>query len=161
MGMTWPGRCPPWWLPHSEQMWKDMDEALSQSFDMRQFVYHRLPYEAVTARFDALMGSAYSVSLFTHWNGDFVDQAWLKARPCAGDLALGAEVLATLRPFVFPRYTSPTIVEEVLELNRRIKRELLTPSPTPSYPRRGGNSSPIPVCSRRTACRRSWASTTA
>jgi glutamate-ammonia-ligase adenylyltransferase len=57
-------------------------------------------------------------------------QAWLKARPCAGDLALGAEVLTTLRPFVFPRVTSPTIVEEVLELNRRIKRELLTPSPT-------------------------------
>jgi alditol oxidase len=49
-------------------------------FDMRQFVYHGLPFERVTSEFDALMGRAYSVSLFTHWNGDFVDQAWLKAR---------------------------------------------------------------------------------
>lgn len=49
-------------------------------FDMRQYVYHGLGFERVTSQFDALMGSAYSVSLFTHWNGDLVDQAWLKAR---------------------------------------------------------------------------------
>ncbi|MBA2540912.1 MAG: bifunctional [glutamate--ammonia ligase]-adenylyl-L-tyrosine phosphorylase/[glutamate--ammonia-ligase] adenylyltransferase, partial [Deltaproteobacteria bacterium] len=29
-------------------------------------------------------------------------QAWIKAQPCAGDLALGDEVMTTLRPFVFP-----------------------------------------------------------
>jgi glutamate-ammonia-ligase adenylyltransferase len=57
-------------------------------------------------------------------------QAWLKARPSGGDLALGAEVMDTLRPFVFPRYTSPSIIDDVMELNRRIKRELLAPSPT-------------------------------
>lgn len=49
-------------------------------FDIAQSVYHRLPFEAVAAEFEAVMGSAYSVSLFTHWNGDFVDQAWLKAK---------------------------------------------------------------------------------
>jgi xylitol oxidase len=48
-------------------------------FDIRQWVFHGLPFERVVADFDALMGSAYSVSLFTHWNGDIVDQAWLKA----------------------------------------------------------------------------------
>ena len=52
-------------------------------------------------------------------------QAWIKARPCAGDLRLGAEVMATLAPFVFPRVTSPTVVADVRELNRRIKRELV------------------------------------
>jgi [glutamine synthetase] adenylyltransferase / [glutamine synthetase]-adenylyl-L-tyrosine phosphorylase len=51
-------------------------------------------------------------------------QAWMKARACAGDLALGAEVMTTLLPFVHPRHTSPTIVDEVMSLNRRIKREL-------------------------------------
>ena len=51
-------------------------------------------------------------------------QAWIKARPCAGDLALGAEVMRTLLPFVHPRHTMPQIIDDVMELNRRIKREL-------------------------------------
>lgn len=54
-------------------------------------------------------------------------QAWLKARPCAGDRALGAELVRTLRPFVFPRLTSATVIDDVRELNRRIKRELVRP----------------------------------
>ena len=54
-------------------------------------------------------------------------QAWIKARPCAGDPQLGAECLATLRPFVFPRLISPTVIDDVRDLNRRIKRELVRP----------------------------------
>jgi len=52
-------------------------------------------------------------------------QAWIKARPIAGDLALGTEIMATLAPFVYPRLTSPTIVDDVHDLNHRIKRELV------------------------------------
>ena len=48
-------------------------------FEMRQNVYHGLDFERVVTGFDALMGSAYSISLFTHWNGDLVDQVWLKS----------------------------------------------------------------------------------
>jgi alditol oxidase len=47
-------------------------------FEMRQDVFHQLPFETAADNFEALMGSAYSVSLFTHWNGDIVDQVWLK-----------------------------------------------------------------------------------
>ncbi len=47
-------------------------------FEMCQHVYHGLDFDEVADGFDALMGSAHSVSLFTHWNGDRVDQAWLK-----------------------------------------------------------------------------------
>ncbi len=54
-------------------------------------------------------------------------QAWIKARPCAGDPRLGAECLAMLRPFVFPRLISPTVLDDVRDLNRRIKRELVRP----------------------------------
>ncbi len=54
-------------------------------------------------------------------------QAWIKARACAGDEALGAEVMTTLRPFVFPRLVAPTVIDEVRDLNRRIKRELVRP----------------------------------
>jgi glutamate-ammonia-ligase adenylyltransferase len=60
-------------------------------------------------------------------------QAWLKARVSAGDPALGAELLRTLRPFVFPRLTSATVIDDVRALNRRIKRELVRP--------RGGDGS--------------------
>ena len=54
-------------------------------------------------------------------------QAWLKARPCAGDAKLGEDILATMRPFVYPRYTSLSIVDDVQQLNRRIKQELVAP----------------------------------
>jgi [glutamine synthetase] adenylyltransferase / [glutamine synthetase]-adenylyl-L-tyrosine phosphorylase len=54
-------------------------------------------------------------------------QAWLKARVSAGDPALGAELLRTLRPFVFPRLISATVIDDVRDLNRRIKRELVRP----------------------------------
>jgi two-component sensor histidine kinase len=43
-------------------------------------------------------------------------QAWIKARVSAGDQALGAEVLAMLRPFVFPRLVAPTVIDDVRDL---------------------------------------------
>ena len=52
-------------------------------------------------------------------------QAWIKARACAGDLALGHAVVRMLQPFVFPRYLVHDVVGEVHSLNRRIKRELV------------------------------------
>ncbi|MBT8496191.1 MAG: bifunctional [glutamate--ammonia ligase]-adenylyl-L-tyrosine phosphorylase/[glutamate--ammonia-ligase] adenylyltransferase, partial [Deltaproteobacteria bacterium] len=52
-------------------------------------------------------------------------QAWLKARPCAGDLELGEEIRTILAPFVYPRLASATTIDEVHELNQRIKVELV------------------------------------
>ncbi len=40
-------------------------------------------------------------------------QAWLRARPCAGDRALGDELLEILEPFIFPRRIEPRMIEEV------------------------------------------------
>jgi len=40
-------------------------------------------------------------------------QAWLRARPAAGDRALGDELLATLDAFIYPRHVEPRMVEEV------------------------------------------------
>ncbi len=67
-------------------------------------------------------------------------QAWLKARACAGDAALGAAVIDTMRPFVHRRHTSPTIVDEVRELNRRIKAELVAPAQRRARATRGGDA---------------------
>lgn len=52
-------------------------------------------------------------------------QAWIKARPIAGDGLLGREIMTTLSPFTWPRHTSPTVIDEVQELNQKIKRELV------------------------------------
>ncbi len=48
-------------------------------FIVRQDVYRELPADAVEAHFDEIMASGYSVSLFTDWQGDTVEQAWIKS----------------------------------------------------------------------------------
>jgi glutamate-ammonia-ligase adenylyltransferase len=58
------------------------------------------------------------------WGRPWERQAWLKARPSAGSLALGEEVLAVLEPFIYPRSIGPGVVRDVEELNRKIKAEL-------------------------------------
>jgi glutamate-ammonia-ligase adenylyltransferase len=48
-------------------------------------------------------------------------QAWLRARPCAGDTALGEELLTTLEPFVYPRHTEPRMLDEVRALRAQFR----------------------------------------
>jgi alditol oxidase len=55
------------------------------AFEVRQYVYDDLPLEQVTGHFDEIVGSAYSVSLFTDWRGPRFRQAWLKRRTDATD----------------------------------------------------------------------------
>jgi xylitol oxidase len=50
------------------------------AFEMRQDVYVGMPFDTLVDSFDALMASAYSVSAFCTWQGDRVDQIWLKSR---------------------------------------------------------------------------------
>jgi glutamate-ammonia-ligase adenylyltransferase len=48
-------------------------------------------------------------------------QAWLRARPCAGDLALGWELLAMLEPFVYPRSAGPGMLDDVRALRAQFR----------------------------------------
>ncbi len=50
-----------------------------RQFDIRQNIYLDLPVPSLLADFDGAMSAAYSVSLFTRWQGDVVDQLWIKA----------------------------------------------------------------------------------
>lgn len=54
--------------------------AIEPSYDVRQDVYCDLSWESVLDDVPAVMGSAYSVSLFTDWVTDAVSEAWLKTR---------------------------------------------------------------------------------
>lgn len=48
-------------------------------------------------------------------------QAWLKARPCAGDLALGDALLLEAAPFVYRRYLSLDAIGDLQALKRQME----------------------------------------
>ncbi len=54
------------------------------AFDMVQHVYLNLPRAVLDDHFDEIMSSGYSVSLFTDYQSDTVNQVWIK-RKLAGD----------------------------------------------------------------------------
>jgi glutamate-ammonia-ligase adenylyltransferase len=48
-------------------------------------------------------------------------QAWLKARPVAGDAPLGARLLAELEPAIYPEHLEPSAIEDVRAMKARIE----------------------------------------
>ncbi|CAN5173285.1 FAD-binding protein [soil metagenome] len=57
---------------------------LLPAFNLHQVVYRDLPIQPLTEHFDEIMASGYSVSLFTDWLGDTVEQVWIKSLVDAG-----------------------------------------------------------------------------
>ena len=53
---------------------------MQPTFDVRQDLYDGLTWSDLLGDFDAVMGSAYSVSVFTNWQGDTIDLLWTKSR---------------------------------------------------------------------------------
>ena len=51
---------------------------LLPTFDMRQDVYEDLPLTVLEDHFDTIFSSAYSVSLFTEWKSEQINQIWFK-----------------------------------------------------------------------------------
>lgn len=56
-----------------------LELSVRPSFGMRQRVLEDLPWENALSDFGAIVSSAYSVSLFTDYAGDRINQVWLKA----------------------------------------------------------------------------------
>ena len=54
------------------------------TFDVRQDVFTGLPWQALFENLDAVMGSAYSVSVFTSWYEPDVRMVWCKSRVSTG-----------------------------------------------------------------------------
>jgi xylitol oxidase len=57
---------------------------LQPTFMMKQYVYEHLPLSQMKDHFDAIEGSAYSVSLFTDWQNQQINEVWLKSRVESG-----------------------------------------------------------------------------
>jgi len=53
---------------------------IEPTFMMRQYVYENLPFAAVKEHFNAIQASAYSVSLFTDWRAQRINEVWIKSR---------------------------------------------------------------------------------
>jgi xylitol oxidase len=53
---------------------------IQPTFMMRQCVYENLPLSQLKDHFDAIESAAYSVSLFTDWQGQRLSEVWIKSR---------------------------------------------------------------------------------
>jgi xylitol oxidase len=76
---------------------------LLPAFDVRQYVYEGLPLDADIM---AVLGGAYSVSLFTDWSSSVINQVWVKQRVDEPDLVVPAN------PADGPRHPVPGMPTE-------------------------------------------------
>ena len=53
---------------------------IQPTYMMRQYVYENLPLTAMKEHFDEIESSGYSVSLFTDWQKQRINEVWIKSR---------------------------------------------------------------------------------
>jgi xylitol oxidase len=53
---------------------------IQPTFDVQQDIYESLPLRELETHFDEIMASGYSVSLFTDWKTETINQVWVKRR---------------------------------------------------------------------------------
>lgn len=79
---------------------------IEPAYIMRQHVYLKLPMTTLAANFDRVVSAAYSVSLFTDWQSDAINEVWIKSRtedalPVPGDEFYGAQpAIRNLHPIL-------------------------------------------------------------
>lgn len=52
---------------------------IQPAFMMRQWVYTKLPLQQVKEHFDEIVSAGYSVSLFTDWQSESINEVWIKS----------------------------------------------------------------------------------
>lgn len=53
---------------------------VQHTYQVRQYVYENMSFAQMTNHFDEIQASGYSVSLFTDWRNERVNEVWIKAR---------------------------------------------------------------------------------
>jgi xylitol oxidase len=76
---------------------------LVPSFRMRQVVYEGMPHGSLVTNLEAVLSRAYSVSVFTRWGGETVDQIWVKEM-------VGADETGGGEPFA-PQWLGATLAD--------------------------------------------------
>jgi len=59
--------------------------AVQPSFTMRQDVYEQLPMAQLKDHFSEIVGAGYSVSLFTDWQSENINEVWIKSKIISGE----------------------------------------------------------------------------
>ncbi|HUP11298.1 MAG TPA: FAD-binding protein, partial [Niastella sp.] len=54
--------------------------AVEPTYQMQQYVYTNLPLSQLKEHFEKIVSAGYSVSLFTNWQGDSINEVWIKTR---------------------------------------------------------------------------------
>jgi xylitol oxidase len=72
------------------------------TYDVRQWVSVDVPFDRCLENLDEILASAYSVSLFTDWNGEAFHQIWRKQRVQDADRAVAGLELAPAEHNVHP-----------------------------------------------------------
>jgi len=54
--------------------------SIQPRYEIRQTVYEQLPVSELTTHFEKILSSGYSVSLFTDWRQDAINEVWVKSR---------------------------------------------------------------------------------
>jgi xylitol oxidase len=85
---------------------------LVPAYQVRQYVYEDLPTVELTGHFDEIMGAAYSVSVFTDWQGSHHNQVWLKHRDGDQERFRAGQPWHGARPADGPRHPVPGMPAE-------------------------------------------------
>lgn len=71
---------------------------IEPTYEVAQYVVNDVPWDYVIDHFDQITASAYSVSMFTRWDRDVLDQVWLKSRTGPAGLPVGTPATSTQHP---------------------------------------------------------------
>jgi xylitol oxidase len=52
---------------------------LKPAYKMRQYVFEKMPMSQVKDHFEKIVSAGYSVSLFTDWQTDYINEVWIKS----------------------------------------------------------------------------------
>lgn len=73
---------------------------LKPAYKMRQYVYEKMPMSQVKEHFEKILSAGYSVSLFTDWQSDYINEVWIK------DLEIGGTDFTSQKNFYGAAATS-------------------------------------------------------
>jgi alditol oxidase len=96
----------------------DLTLKIQPTFSVRQDIYEQLPLTKLLDNFDEIMALGYSVSLFTDWQGDFVNQLWIKRildanSPASIDREIHGATLAETRLHPLPEKSAESCTDQL------------------------------------------------